>query len=374
MKRFYCIVPALAMLFSGAQPAVAQTPAAQTAVVHHAISANADAQAAFDRGLVDYYAYNPEAAEHEFYTAADLDPHAAMAWWGIALGNAPNLNVPPNDGRDQQARAAIRHAKSLESYASPEDRAFIDAAAARFDDTTKAKLDALQVNYRDALQRIAAAYPDDPDAAALYAEAALYVAAGDRNAQRDTWTAAQRAAFTAGVAALLPYYQAGLAKFPKHIGLLHFYIHAAQMANQSQACGGCRGPTRSIHVSARGFASHAHAGAYVLRRRDVSRGAWMSANGRSRWTTPILHAAIPGYYSAPRYYHNHNVTFLLYAMTQTGHLSEAVAVARREDNPAFMARQLVAIGDWNGVLAVRYVKGTGPDRAVCASARVRKAR
>jgi len=44
-------------------------------------------------------------------------------------------------------------------------------------------------------------------------------------------------------------------------------------------------------------------------------------------------------------------------MTQTGHLSEAVALARKEGNPTFMARQLVAIGDWNGVLAVPYVKG-----------------
>jgi len=34
--------------------------------------------------LLDYYAYNPEAANHDFYTAADLDPKAAMAWWGIA--------------------------------------------------------------------------------------------------------------------------------------------------------------------------------------------------------------------------------------------------------------------------------------------------
>jgi hypothetical protein len=68
----------------------------------------------------------------------------------------------------------------------------------------------------------------------------------------------------------------------------------------------------------------------------------------------------PGFYSATRYYHNHNVTFVLYAMTQTGHLSEAVAVARREGNPAMLARQLVAIGDWNGVLAVPYKKGTDP--------------
>ena len=49
------------------------TPDAQRATIHHKLSTNADAQAAFDRGLLDYYAYNPEAAEHEFYTAADLD-------------------------------------------------------------------------------------------------------------------------------------------------------------------------------------------------------------------------------------------------------------------------------------------------------------
>jgi hypothetical protein len=49
------------------------------------------------------------------------------------------------------------------------------------------------------------------------------------------------------------------------------------------------------------------------------------------------------------------VSFLLYALTQTGHLSEAVAVARREDDPVFVARQLVADRDWQDVLAVPYV-------------------
>lgn len=347
------------MLFSNVLPASAQTPAGQTAVVHHAISANAEAQAAFDRGLVDYYAYNPEAAEHEFYTAADLDPHAAMAWWGIALGNAPNLNVPPNDGRDGQARAAIRHAKSLESYASPEDRAFIDAASGRFDDTTKAKLGVLQVNYRDELQRIAAAYPDDPDAAALYAEAALYVAAGDSRAKRDQWTAEQRAAFTAGVAALLPYYQTSLAKFPKHIGLLHFYIHAAQMANQSAIA-----VAAAVQLAAFTFPPEDSHLTHMPGHTFFDVGMYREALDVGQRSLAMDYADFacchPGYYSAPRYYHDHNVSFLLYAMTQTGHLSEAVAVARHEDNPAFMARQLVAIGDWNGVLAVRRVKGSDP--------------
>jgi hypothetical protein len=100
---------------------------------------------------LDYYAYNPEAAEHEFYTAADLDPHLAMAYWGIALSNAPNLNVAPTDDRGNQAREAIRQAKADEANAIAEDRALIDAAAARFDDRTKVSAATLLVGYRDAL-------------------------------------------------------------------------------------------------------------------------------------------------------------------------------------------------------------------------------
>src|SRR5271154_4069350 len=107
-----------ALVLAVALAGVAPNPARPVPVIHHAVSATAEAQAAFDRGLLDYYAYNPEAAEHEFYTAADLDKHMAMAYWGIALSNAPNLNVPATDDRTQQARYAIQRAKSLETYAS----------------------------------------------------------------------------------------------------------------------------------------------------------------------------------------------------------------------------------------------------------------
>jgi hypothetical protein len=206
--------------------AIAQSTAAHESrsapVVHHAVSANAAAQAAFDRGLLDYYAYNPEAANREFYTAADLDPQMAMAWWGIALSDAPNLNVPPTDDRNDQARLAIVRAKVLEANASAEDQLFIDAAAARFNDKTKATPAALLASYRDALKRITDAYFDDPDAAALYAEAALYVAVGDLSENREGWSVPQRAAYVKTIAALLPYFQSSLVRFPKHVGLLHF--------------------------------------------------------------------------------------------------------------------------------------------------------
>jgi hypothetical protein len=330
-----------------------------TPIVHHAVSSNPTAQAAFDQGLLDYYAYNPEAANHEFYTAADLDPTMAMAWWGIALSNAPNLNVPATDDRNDQARYAIVRAKALEANASPEDRLFIDAADTRFNDKTKATPAALLVSYRDALQRIAEAYPDDPDAAALYAEAALYVAVGDRGENREGWTAAQRAAYVKTIAALLPYFQSSLAKFPKHVGLLHFYIHAAQMADQSSAAVAAARqlaaftlPPEDSHLT--------HMPGHTFF--DV--GMYAEALDVGERSVAMDYAAIdcchPGFYSAPRYYHGHNVAFLLYAMVQTGHASDAVAVARRADIPSLIARSLVAAGEWQAVLAVPYVKDSDP--------------
>ncbi len=338
----------IALCFSATLAAGAQT------LIHHAASSNAAAQAAFDRGLLDYYAYNPEAAEHEFYTAADLDTHMGMAYWGIALSNAPNLNVDATDDRDEQAREAIQQAKALEKYASAEDRALIDAAAARFDAKPKASPDASLADYRDALRRIALAYPADPDVAALYAEAALYVAFG--HGGRDI-AAAQRAARVARVATLLPLFQADLAKFPEHVGLLHFYLHAAQMAGESQTA--VTAARRLAAFSLPPEDSHlTHMPGHTFF--DV--GLYEEALNTGERSVAMDFAAFacchPGYYSAPRYYHEHNVDFLLYALTETGHLSEAVAVARREDDPVFIARQLVANREWQDVLALPYTKGT----------------
>ncbi|HEY1656604.1 MAG TPA: hypothetical protein VGF86_15985 [Candidatus Tumulicola sp.] len=339
---------------AGAQPSAVAQPAPQPSPpVHHAVSNVSGAQTAFDRGLLDYYGYNPEAAEHEFYTAADLDPHCAMAYWGIALSNAPNLNVPATDDRDQQAREAIAQAKTREVNASAEDRALIDAAAARFDASTKASPSALQVAYRDALARIASAYPDDPDAVALYAEAALYVAVGDRDYDAG---ASQRLAQKARVAAVLPYFQASLAKFPNHVGLLHFYIHAAQMAGTSQSAVAAANrlaaftlPPEDSHLTHMPGHTYFDVGMY-----DAGLDVGRRSVAMDEADFACCH---PGYYSAPRYYHEHNVSFLLYALTQTGHLPEAVVVARQADNPNFLAKQLVAASDWQGVLAIPYQRG-----------------
>ncbi|MBV8372957.1 MAG: hypothetical protein JOY69_06825, partial [Candidatus Eremiobacteraeota bacterium] len=236
MARISTWATVFVLLISGT-PAASASPenAGVAGSVHHPVTTSSTlAQEAFDRGLLDYYAYNPAAAEHEFYTAADLDHHLAMAYWGIALSNAGNLNVDNTDDREQQAVYALDQAQSLERYASPEERGLIAAAALRFSTDRKANSTTLLRNYRDAMRRLSDTYPNDADAAALYGESALYVATAGAANGKDTLTTQQRQAYVARVASVLPYFQSALSRFPNHPGLLHFFIHTADEANEQQ--------------------------------------------------------------------------------------------------------------------------------------------
>ena len=255
---------------------------------------------------------------------------------GLQLADLPT-GLAQDDGVEAARETAIVRAKALEANASAEDRLFIDAAVARFNDKTKATPATLLVNYRDALRRIVEAYPDDPDAAALYAEAAVYVAVGDLSENREGWTVARRAAYVKTIAALLPYFQSSLARFPKHVGLLHFYIHAAQIANQSNAA-----VAAATQLAAFSFPPEDSHLTHMPGHTFFDVGMYQEALDVGQRSVLMDYSAIdcchPGFYSAPRYYHGHNVAFLLYAMVQTGHASDAVAVARRAAIPSLVAR------------------------------------
>ncbi len=103
---------------------------AATASVHHRVSTQSpQAQAAFDRGLLLLYAYNGEAAYDSFAQALRDDPHLAMAAWGQALAGGSDLNTGITPERFARAQEAAQRALALEPFASPEERAYIEAAA-----------------------------------------------------------------------------------------------------------------------------------------------------------------------------------------------------------------------------------------------------
>lgn len=113
------------------------TPAAITLALLTAISfpvstSNAAAQALVDRGLFYYYAYDRGDAERSFAAAAALDPHLAMAYWGEALADGPDLNTPMAQDGFVRGQAAIAQAVALEPYASEVERLYIEAMRQRY--------------------------------------------------------------------------------------------------------------------------------------------------------------------------------------------------------------------------------------------------
>src|SRR6516165_7851103 len=142
--------------------------------LHHPVSTdNQEAQQFFDQGLRLIYAFNHDEAARSFQHAAELDPKLAMAHWGIAEAIGPNYNDPASQDRFVQAHRAIQKAVDLSSGSSPSEKAYIDAMAKRFPAEPKADLRKAAEEYRDAMREVTRSYPDDLDAATLFAESAM---------------------------------------------------------------------------------------------------------------------------------------------------------------------------------------------------------
>ncbi|MBS0375920.1 MAG: tetratricopeptide repeat protein [Proteobacteria bacterium] len=210
------------VLAAGAAVAAERNAARPYVYEHRAVSTPvAAAQAAFDRGLTLVYAYQPEEAEQAFRQAARLDPDCAMAFWGVALALGANINVAPTAPHTATAARAIRHARRLAAgRGTAVERDFIEALAARYSTDESPDFDALALAYRDRMRTLVSRYPHDADAAALLAEAIM-----DVRPWR-LWTADGEPA--PGTAELVTVIEAGLREHPRHLGLLHYYIHAVE--------------------------------------------------------------------------------------------------------------------------------------------------
>jgi tetratricopeptide (TPR) repeat protein len=113
--------------------AVVLVAASAAAPVHFATTtANPQAQAAIDRGLFLYYAYDGTDAKRAFAQAAALDSRLAPAYWGIALAEGPDLNTPLTEERFERASDAVRKAVVLERNAPSSERRFVEIMATRY--------------------------------------------------------------------------------------------------------------------------------------------------------------------------------------------------------------------------------------------------
>jgi tetratricopeptide (TPR) repeat protein len=183
-------------------------------------SAVPEAQRYFDQGLRMAYGFNHEAAGRAFAEAARLDPACAICVWGQALVLGPNINLPMDQAAAKDATALARRAMALSAHATPADRALIEALQARYADPAPEDRAPLDQAYADAMARVVAAFPGDDDAATLYAEALMDLTPWAY------WTAEGQQ--TGHTPRILGELERVLARNPRHIGAMHYYIHATE--------------------------------------------------------------------------------------------------------------------------------------------------
>ena len=215
---------------SGKQKAAEATPATKPAAVplfetfgdlHRDIGSSVpDAQRYFDQGLRLAYGFNHEAAGRSFAEAARLDPTCAMCVWGQALVLGPNINLPMDPALAEDATALAAKAAALASKALPADRALIQALQARYAHPSPEDRKPLDRAYADAMAKLVTQFPQDDDAATLYAEALMDLSPWAY------WNAdGTPAEFTPKLVGEL---ERVLARNPQHIGAMHYYIHAVE--------------------------------------------------------------------------------------------------------------------------------------------------
>lgn len=142
--------------------------------LHHPISTKSpQAQRYFDQGLVLAYGFNHAEAARSFKEAIKLDPDCAMCHWGLAYVLGPNINAKMEDEAIPESYQAIQKALQLASNSSQVEQAYINALAQRYTNQPVEDRSTLDLAFAEAMQQVTKQYPDDLDAATIYAEALM---------------------------------------------------------------------------------------------------------------------------------------------------------------------------------------------------------
>lgn len=178
------------------------------------------AQKYFDEGLILTFGFNHAEAIRLYNDALKLDPNCAMCYWGIAYALGANINAAMDPSAVAPAWAALQQAVKLAPKASKAEQGYINALAKRYAADPKADRAALDKAYADAMRDLAKAYPDDLDAASLFAEALLDLTPWVY------WTKdGKPTEYTNEIVSTL---EAVLKRDPNHPAANHFYIHAVE--------------------------------------------------------------------------------------------------------------------------------------------------
>jgi tetratricopeptide (TPR) repeat protein len=315
-------IPLIAI--AGITPSCTSAPAQRGAQMYdgfgnytRSITTNSpEAQRWFNQGMQLMYGFNHDEAIRSFEMAAQLDPSAAMPWWGVAYCQGININDPAmSDERSKRAREAADNALARLDGASPVERAMVHAVSTRYEYPAPEDRMPLDQAYADAMQGVYNRFKDDSDVAALYAESLMNLQAWD---YWDT-DGSPRGRITEVVSAI----EGVLQNDPQHPGANHFYIHAVEAsADPDRAVPAAERLTDIVPGSGHLVHMPSHIFIRVGRYPDAVRSNRAAIDADQAY---FAKAPAPGYYSL---YYAHNIHFLAFASMMSGEYASAIEAAR----------------------------------------------
>lgn len=337
--------------------------------VDHKVSTKTpEAQRYFNLGLANIYAFNHAEAIKAFKQAAVLDPDLAMAYWGTALALGSNYNLEADSAQLKEAYSNLQKAVELAPKSSAKDQDYVKALSQRYaTDPDKVDRKALAAAYRTAMGDLSKKYPDDLDAATLYAESMMVLRPWQ------LWTLdGKPAEDTLEIIAVL---ESVLKRDPNHSGANHYYIHAVEASPNPE-----RGleSAKRIGLIAPNAGHLVHMPSHIyIRVGEYANAAKVNADAVAVDREYIKRNGAGGVY--PMMYYNHNIHFLASSNAMNGNYKEAIKWARElESNvkpmlemmpmlemfAAYPMVTMVRFGKWNEILREPEYTGTGTAAAI----------
>lgn len=171
------------------------------------------AHAQLEQGLRWLHSFEYAEAERSFSDAALIDPRCAIAHWGIAMTYYHPLWAPPTPAELDKGRTALGRAKEG-SAANQRERDYIAALDAFYSDSDKLDHKTRVLAYNAAMASLHRRYPDDREAAVLYALS--LIAAGLQDSDPEFAREKEAGKILNAV----------LRQEPDHPGVAHYLIHS----------------------------------------------------------------------------------------------------------------------------------------------------
>jgi tetratricopeptide (TPR) repeat protein len=285
--------------------------------LHHPITTTSEqTQRYFDQGLRLVYAFNHEEAIRSFEAGIQQDPQAAMPYWGVALALGPNINSAMGKKAEHRAIEMVQNARRLADRTRPDEQAYIEALAARYVSRKASKRKGLDEAYAKAMRSVAQRFPEDDEAATLFAEALMDLRPWE------FWKPDGQP--QPGTDEIVTTLETVLARNPDHPGACHYYLHAIEASLQPELALPCAERLPRLMPGA-GHLVHMPAHIYMRI------GKYHEAAEQNQQAAHVDEQYLADQHPTGEYadgYYTHNLHFLWASLAMEGRNVDALKVAR----------------------------------------------